>query len=105
MGSPPSLSPSLLLVPKGARPLPRRLSPFLSSSSLSSLRDGFLRPCIEFDWERRPYPPCALRGFDLASNSWVVLLSGDDFRFGLTSFGARDFGGFPRSVMDPNRFY
>ena len=28
------------------------------------LVDGLLRPCVGFDWERRPYPPRALWAFE-----------------------------------------
>ena len=40
---------------------------------------GFLRFCIEIEWERRPLPPSALRGFDFVSISYVLCFSCDEF--------------------------
>ena len=76
-----------------AAPLP--VSFFLSVLSLPPLGlrfwDGFLRLCIEFDWERRPHPPCALWAFQFLVNSILrVLVFGLNFNSGMNSFVARD---------------
>ena len=53
--------------------------------------DGFLRLCIEFDWERRPHPPCALWAFQFLVNSMLrVLVFGLNFNSAMNSFVARD---------------
>ena len=53
------------------------------------LVDGLLRPCVGFDWERRPYPPRALWAFySIQSLRFVSCVM--DFRF---DFGALDCDG------------
>jgi hypothetical protein len=81
----------------GALPVlsPVQVSSFLSVLSLSPLGlrfwDGFLRLCIEFDWERRPHPPCALWAFQFLLNSILrVLVFGLNFNSAMNSFVARD---------------
>ena len=39
----------------------------------------FLSPCTEIEWERRPLPPSALRGFDFVSISYVSGFPCDGF--------------------------
>ena len=85
---------SLWLVHKTqAAPLP--VSFFLSVLSLPPLGlrfwDGLLRLCIEFDWERKPHPPCALWAFQFLVNSILrVLVFGLNFNSAMNSFVARD---------------
>ena len=91
-----SLALSLVGAQTQAAPLP--VSFFFSVLSLSSLGlrfwDGFLRLCIEFDWERRPHPPCALWAFRSLVNSILrVLVLGLNFNSAMDSFVARDRGG------------
>jgi len=69
---------------QNARPLP--CSPVLSLSQfflplLSRVSNGFLRTCTEIEWERRPFPPCALGVFDFVSFSYVLCFVCDDFWF------------------------
>ena len=77
----------------GGQPRPAR-RPHLTSlaplsvcvlPSLSSLELGILawivEFCTEIDWELRPNPPCALRGFEFISISYDLCFVLDEFDF------------------------
>ena len=79
----------------GRAPLPVPVSPLRSSSPSLFLPlglgfgDGILRACIADLWERRPFPPSALRAFESIqfAVSVVFLL---EFLFSLCLFLAQD---------------
>ena len=69
-------------LPALSRSLPLLLSVSFSLSSLGDdLGHGFLSPCTEIDWERRPSPPCALWAVEFISISYFLWLVRVKFDF------------------------
>ena len=60
------------------------------------LVDGLLRPCVGFDWERRPYPPRALWAFESIQSPRFLCPFVMDFGF---VFSAHDCGEATSSLL------
>ena len=57
-------------------------------------RHGVLSICTEIDRERRPNPPCALRGFEFYSILYVLCFVLDEFDFPSTNLEHEMTSGF-----------
>ena len=103
--SPFSWAPEQNALPPGAASLPSPISLSLYSASLFSLgkdvRDGFLSSCTEIDRERRPNPPCALRGFGFISISYDLCFGLIEIRFSFVDSRTQDDGLFLDDFVTP----